>query len=390
MDNFQENLAKLQPEVKDYFSSYKGIELNLLICQRNNLTGEAVGLNTDLIVKLFFKEIEFSNLILNIKEIFKFDEAKAKKLATDIIGIRFLVVDKFFGGQASDFLKKIGASAGDYQKINEEQIVAVKKEKDEDNADIAKEKAEKEKLLKEEVVTAPIEASMEDVKFKPDWVKEKAEVVDVFKNDLAGILLFTKPEEDFNDVLVYLLLENGEELSSVLERNLFGNNEKLTEEQFSFEGRLTQPTISNWLNYFIKEKGTGKFDNIVLTDFLVKSDNVKKLSEEEKGAVKKLLLLYRNLKFFPDSMPNQTGEGWEIIPSTGEVSESTKARTVSVPQTDDFSAKAKAAATSGVISEEDKKKIDELKQILSRYQPESLERKAVEEEIKKLEVRSQK
>ena len=65
---------------------------------------------------------------------------------------------------------------------------------------------------------------------------------------------------------------------------------------------------------FIKKNGSGIFNNLVLIEYLVNSDNAKKLDNKEKELLKKLLLLYRNIKFFPESMPDDNGESWEIIP----------------------------------------------------------------------------
>jgi hypothetical protein len=387
MNAYQEKSAKLPGEVRDYLNSIKAIELNLLVCRKNNLFDEDISRHTDLVVDLFFKEIELKNLVEKIKEFFDFSGDKARKLAADIAGIRLLVVDKWFNGEVSAFLKSLGVSALDYQKINEEQIAAVKKEKSEAAAEEAEARAEKERLMKEEIVAVKSEPAEEEIgELKIDWEKEKEEVIDIFKNDLAGMLFFQPSEGDFNDTLAYLLAENGESFSDELGKALLGNNEKLTEKPFSLSGRPVQPTIANWLSYFIKEKGSAKFDNIILTDFLVKSANAKGLSDEEKNAVKKLLLLYRNLKFFPESMPNETGEGWEIIPSAAEAG-LTKAKTVGTPLTADYAAKAESLDAAEKEEEENKEaeeKIAALEKIAAAYPVGSFQRKAVEAEMKKV------
>src|SRR3989339_772390 len=67
-------------------------------------------------------------------------------------------------------------------------------------------------------------------------------------------------------------------------------------------------------NIFIKQYGSGFFDNVTLSRYITFSENVKKLDENEKNLVKKLLQLYRNLKFFPDSMKDIPVDDWEIVP----------------------------------------------------------------------------
>jgi hypothetical protein len=52
----------------------------------------------------------------------------------------------------------------------------------------------------------------------------------------------------------------------------------------------------------------------VLSDFLGTSENAKILDDKEKELVRKVLMCYRNVKFFPESMPSDNGEGWEMIP----------------------------------------------------------------------------
>ena len=130
----------------------------------------------------------------------------------------------------------------------------------------------------------------------------------------------------------------------------------------------------DWLKDFIKQHGGEMFDNIKLSQYLSNSSNVKNLDEVEKQLVRKLLMLYRNLKFFPDSMPNDTGEGWEIIPISQEEG--------TLPTT-----------RAGKESKKDGFKItplQELEILAKQYPKGSLEHRAIMEEIKKLESQKSK
>jgi hypothetical protein len=391
MNAYQEKLNKLPANVRDYLDSVAGIDLNLRICDQNGLAGNDILRNTDLVVDLFFKELALKDLVAKIEEVFKYNDFKAKKLAADIAGIRLLVVDDvWFKGEVLAYLKSLGAPLADYQKIVEEQKAAVKKDKEEDAAEEAERRAKKAEIEaalsgKEETPVKKEEELKIPEDFKINWEEEAKNCLDNFREGLADFLSFDNYSDEYNQVLISLLVEKERQFQNELEKAILNNNEILTSASFSVDGKPVMPTISNWLKYFIKEKGSSLFDNIILTNFLTDSQNCRVLSEEEKKTVKRLLLLYRNFKFFPDSMPNQTGEGWEIIPSEGEVSGSGKARTVSTPQTGDFFAKAKAAAAGSAISEEDRKKIDDLKKMALNYKTGSLERMAVDEEIKKIE-----
>jgi hypothetical protein len=120
--------------------------------------------------------------------------------------------------------------------------------------------------------------------------------------------------KDYNGILILLLLDDPNFKKS-LEKVFLANPEKLTHSEFISEGAPHSPSIANWLKDFIKQFGSGMFDNLVMARYMTTSKNIKNLSEEEKQLVKKLLLTYRNLKFFPESMPSDDGEGWEIIPT---------------------------------------------------------------------------
>ena len=371
----------------DYLDSFKAIELNLSICHKYGLAGEDIGKHTELITELFFKRLDFSALVPKIKEIFKFDDAKAKKMAADVVGIRLLVVDDWFGHQASAYLQTLGVAPSAYQKIIEDQIAAVKLEKEEDRKDALEARTEKEALAKE--AAAPVaaaeteEAIPED--FKINWDEEAKDNVDNFRQGLADILAYGVDTDEYNQMLVALLTERGQAYQGELERAVLGNEEKLTTAAFSLDGKPAAPTIANWLKYFIKEKGSAMFDNIVLTNFLTNSANARGLIQSEKDILKKLLILYRNVKFFPQSMPNDSGEGWEIIPSVSGAPGLEKARTVKAPVTNDVAIKPRRVVEAEAAkSVEDGKKMEELKVIAARYPEKSLQRKAVESEIKKV------
>lgn len=97
--------------------------------------------------------------------------------------------------------------------------------------------------------------------------------------------------------------------------NIFYNNpEILTSGRITLNGNEVQPAISNWLKDFISENGNELFSNIILVKYLSDNQNVKKLKEAERVLIKKLLKLYRNLVFFPESLENVPLEEWEIFP----------------------------------------------------------------------------
>lgn len=146
----------------------------------------------------------------------------------------------------------------------------------------------------------------------------KNEVILVFQEKLVEILHGDLENtagkiNGLNQAIFYWLSKDGtiqEELSKIL----LSNQERLTEARIIFENREVDPTISYWLKDFIKQNGSEMFDELVLAQYLSSSLNTKKLSPTAKDILRKLLKLYRNLSFFPDSMENAPVNDWQIIP----------------------------------------------------------------------------
>jgi len=202
-----------------------------------------------------------------------------------------------------------------------------------------------------------------------DKQEERQAAASIFR---SGLLDFFQAEEegtlevikDYNRVLIVLLAQT-KGLKKELENALYENQEKLTGQAFELEGHKKEPTIGNWLRYFIKQHGSGSFDNVELSKFVTGSKNGQRLNESERLLVQKLLRLYRNIKFFPEQLKGQDPEKWEIIPI------------------EDMNASQKARQVSGPPKTEEERDIEELEKQEKEYQEGSLERMALDEEIKR-------
>ncbi|MBU0636829.1 MAG: hypothetical protein ABH818_03160 [Patescibacteria group bacterium] len=197
-------------------------------------------------------------------------------------------------------------------------------------------------------------------------LREKEIAARIFKEELIEELdnIFIVVEE-FNLTIFYILAHDLN-FKKELENALYSNQEKITSKEFILDNKQHSPSIANWLKDFIQKNGSQMFDNLVLSQYIVNSENAKKLDIKEKDLLRKLLVLYRNLKFFPDSMPSDDGEGWEIIPTDKQEEDLTKV------EKDPVLPKSK-----------EEKRQEELRALANQYPENSLERKAVEEEIKK-------
>jgi len=227
----------------------------------------------------------------------------------------------------------------------------------------------------------------------------KHDILELFKEYLADTLKFNDIAalEDLNDDIIEFSAMDSV-FKRELESALYKNSEKLTHKTFELDGAKHTPNIRNWLRDFIKTQGSGIFDNVILTKYVTYAPNCQRLDDEEKKIVRKLLSLYRNLKFFPESLKDVPIDKWEIIPIERE-EELVKARSAGAPRTeeekeiDELKKEEENYEAGGLermaIEEEigEEAKVEDLRIEANKYPAGSLERKALEEEIKKMEKR---
>jgi hypothetical protein len=108
---------------------------------------------------------------------------------------------------------------------------------------------------------------------------------------------------DFKDRLIGVLLNHSLQLGT---------------DNLMIDGRQLAPTVGAWINYFINQKGSIMFDAITLSDFLITAASAKLLSPLDKDHLSRLLWLYRNLKFFPDSLVGDDPANWELLTYVSE------------------------------------------------------------------------
>jgi hypothetical protein len=212
------------------------------------------------------------------------------------------------------------------------------------------------------------------------------EVKDKFTKEIVSLLKDNTAAAEFNHNIFSLLSKDGalqEELSKIL----LNNQERLIGDHLMLEDREVSPTISNWLKDFIKANGSEMFNELTLAQYLSTSANAKNLNPANKDLLRKLLKLYRNLVFFPESMDNLAIDDWQIIPFDQEKVH------VFVDALGDKKPVAPARAERKEVSKIIKENISpnkesnplaELQQTLAQYTPGSLEYKAVAQEIERL------
>ena len=212
--------------------------------------------------------------------------------------------------------------------------------------------------------------------------------MELFKNDLVEILKSDggAAVRQLNG-LIFFLLDNFKTFSHDINQALLANNLQITSHPLSLDGKSEPPTVANWLHLFIRSVGSDLPDNLALAGFLSKDKNIWDLSDLEKSLLEKLFKLYRNLVFYPDSLSDRPVNEWEIFPVTLD----RKSKSVSQDVlSDDFQPDADED-----LSHSQEKKVESpqnklaeqssvLENIIKNYPPDSLEYKALNQELDRL------
>ncbi len=405
LDNqFSDKFELLPDEVKLYFSSEingKNVlelakEYKVEDYQIYSLVFLAVNSDFDLeILKDRIKKMELTGI-------------SAKKLWIDFLGRILLPIEKLLEAQFPDKIKieaeikRLGTNPIRYKNQIEEVIDLI----DDENV-----------RLLEELITN-FEASV-DIKEEEDYV------TDILKNDLLSIFKTSSLSANtaLNRGFIYLLF-NAEGFKESALRIIMSSQSLIGKNNILMDGREVAPSVANWLKNFIKEKGSDMFDDIVLAQYLDNNNGAKQLSQEEKEILSSLLRFYKNINFFPESMQNIAPDKWQIFPfevPIDSISQPEKKVINDVLEEDSEPKKDEikqdeikqeslniAIAPEKTLSFDDKKEdennnvesfikseekelnLDEenllnLKKALNKYQPLSLEYKAISAEIRRLE-----
>jgi len=385
MANINNKNKNLPAEVWSYLVSMKATELNILIESKNKIGSEDRGKITEIISLLFTKELKVSDLPLVIKNNYKLNDLDAKALACDIVGIRLLVIKDWLKEDLETYIKNWGGNPADYLHFIDEQKRAI----DEEAKFFTEEtKVEPEFVFKPKTPATPLAYSAE---IEIDEEQEKIDSAALFSKGLVNLLKDQDANEfisDYNIILISLIGEDAM-YRQTLENALYANPDELTSNRILLDDREVAPSIANWLKDFLKIQGSEMFDDLALAQYLSTSVNAKKLNPAEKDLLRKLLRLYRNLSFFPESMENTPIEDWQIIPITPDASSEEKPAPKIKPAASKVEP-VKSQAPNKIENKIENKTdntvdpLSELQAALSKYVPDSLEYKAVAQEIKRL------
>lgn len=398
--SYIEEIKKLPQEIQDILLSPFGAKVNLDIIKKYSLDDKQSDQVIELVNGIYLKKINLANLKDKIVSIIGLPLDQAQSLSLDLAGLKLLIADDYFKGIVKDFILANRGDLAGYQSRTQEWKEAIKKEL-EIYISETQEKEYKPKFVGlDDDADDPVLSN-----------QEKIDAISLFKEDVINALKLGPDSSEmisaYNEAIIDLIKDD-ENFRKSLETALYANQELVVPEKIIVNGNEVKASVANWIKDFISQNGSEMFNNVVLVKYLSDNPNVKKLKDADREIVKKILKLYRNLVFFPDSMENVPLEEWEIFPidqSQLELNLKKKGSIVDVladnsqeivsPQpalkeSDDNNIAPTTPNISTAPVQKELGELDQLQDLLKKYPTGSFEYKTIQQEIKRLKRLGQK
>lgn len=403
--SYIEEIKKLPQEIQDILISSFGAKINLEIATKYSLNEKQLDELLELLNGIYLKKINLVNLKDKIINILSLQPNQAQSLSLDLAGLKLLIADDYFKGVVKDYILANHGDLAGYQAKTQEWREAIKKEQ-EIYINETKEEEYQPKFI-----------NLSDDESNPALSnQEKIDAVSLFKEDIISALKLGPDSSEmisiYNETIIDLIKDD-ENFKKSLETSLYTNQELVVPDKIIVNGSEVKASVANWIKDFISQNGSEMFNNVILVKYLSDNPNVKKLKDADREVVKKILKLYRNLVFFPDSMENIPLEEWEIFPidqtqvstSAGlkkkgkivdvlednnqgpAISEPVKSEEVIKPNVVDSASNSIATP---ILAPKEPSELDQLEDLLKKYPVGSFEYKTIQQEIKRLKRLGQK
>lgn len=361
-------IDQLPADVQQVLNAEIGYLQELQLAQKYNLADD-LGTISDLVEKIYQQQIKLNDLADYVKiNLPKLNSAETNKFLLDLIGWRVLPIKDYLSAQnVPGFMSLLGGRESDYA------------------AEVAK---TKQAMAEEAAGTFDATDYREDVddrKFKPeleppetendiltdeelDDKDKRSNLLNVFNSNLSDILNIDATDEMYqflNEVAVDCLVDD-KTFGAKAAAGLAANSTTILNQNLVLNNKVVPGTAANWLKDFFRINGSGWFDALALSTYLSDSSNVKKLNQTDKNVLNRFFKLYRNLQFFPQGFDQSDPDKWQVLP------EAELAETVNAP----VAAQAEENLTNSPA-------VNELQQLAEQYEPGSLERLAIEEELRR-------
>ena len=216
------------------------------------------------------------------------------------------------------------------------------------------------------------------------------EILELLKSHLA-VMLEIKDYDLWENLKRYLVVfsdyKERDRVKKDIRNILIKNQARITKTNLLMDNKNAAGTVENWLRDYHVNLGLEPVDQLKFEEYFIGSPNIKRAAAAEKEKIKSLFKFYERLK-----LSSNSPKGFEekvLMEINGKLQVWNDGRLedfdpAEVKAVEDLKAR-------GFFKENEAEKVEneqllELKTLAPNYPPGSLERKAVEEEIKKMEL----
>lgn len=427
--DFDIKFKKLPTSVQNILLSDFQRILSFELGDQYKLEGNQLSICNEIVTQVYLGVHPLNSLVDSLRRKINLDEKTAKELACDLLGKKILAARDYFVSLGQDpqaIMKNYGGNENAYT----EDIALLKKAVEEEKEgtynhddylyrhDVS--------MVKKEISKEITGEDLEDEIGTLTTEEQASALKNFFENNLLLALTPDAAEtlSEINDSLLLVFSEN-KLVQQEIERLLTNNKALIGSKLLIDENKAIPQTVANWLKDFYKVVGTKGFDSLSVTHYFIQSPNAKILSENDQQLLRRFLTLYNNIKNFPNIFNELPLDQWHIIPHVSEVG-TPKVRGNSLSKSWDYSEQAQGSEPiqarpritplrkpitslshsqipTSISKKVSQEKVESkpkairsevssispellnLRNMLLEYPPNSLERQAIEEEIKKLE-----
>lgn len=217
------------------------------------------------------------------------------------------------------------------------------------------------------------------------------DVVSLIKNNFNFIIRY--PGYDLQRKFYYkiraiLNLTERDNLKATVRKNLFEDKTLVSSKKIIISELEQLPTVSNWIKDYVAKHGLEPINKLKFNEYIFSDPNTKSLTEEERRNLKKVLLFFESVKKSSQEEPILDESFVAILPnneiavfSDGDFNRIDREMINQLPK-----------VNSDILSDNKEEKMEspvsKLEEILNSYSSNSLEYKAIQQEIKN--IKSQK
>lgn len=213
------------------------------------------------------------------------------------------------------------------------------------------------------------------------------EVVSLIKNNFDFVIRYSGYDlqrKFYYKIRTVLDLTERDVLKETVRKNLLEDRTLVSSKKIIISESEQLPTVANWIKDYIAKYGLEPVNKLKFNEYIFSDSNAKSLTEEERRNLKKVLLFFESIKKSSQEEPILDESFVAILPnneiavfSDGDFKRIGREIINQLPEID-----------TNALSEDNEKEIspvNKLEEILDNYSADSLEYKAIQQEIKNIQ-----